>query len=114
MHIAAFSINPLFPGTVMGGAPKHLQNIVIHLGTLGHRVTVICTRPPDSSGEAFQWHENVTVLPTLPFKQPFPAPYAVSGHELARIVQQTDQLKRPVIRNRAFTLRTAPRYFRKR
>lgn len=34
--------------------------------------------------------------------------------ELARIVQQADQLKRPVIRNRTFTLRTAPRYFRKR
>lgn len=34
--------------------------------------------------------------------------------ELACIVQQADQLKRPVIRNRTFTLRTAPRYFRKR
>jgi len=34
--------------------------------------------------------------------------------ELARIVQQADQLKRPVMRNRTFTLRTAPRYFRKR
>ena len=34
--------------------------------------------------------------------------------KLARIVRQADQLKRPVIRNRTFTLRTAPRYFRKR
>ena len=103
MHIAAFSINPLFAGTVMGGAPKHLQNIAIHLGTLGHRVTVICTRPPDSTGEPFQWHENVTVLPTLPFRQPFPAPYAVSGHELAAaglaelvdLVPQTQALPKP-------------------
>jgi hypothetical protein len=32
MKIVAFSINPLFPDQVMGGAPKHLQNIVMYLG----------------------------------------------------------------------------------
>lgn len=92
MQIAAFSINPLFAGTVMGGAPKHLQNIVIYLGTLGHRVTVICTRPPEGDGQPFQWHENVTVLPILPFRQPFPAPYAVNGHDMARIVQEVGNM----------------------
>jgi glycosyltransferase involved in cell wall biosynthesis len=91
MHIAAFSINPLFPGTVMGGAPKHLQNIATHLGSLGHRVTVLCTRPP-GGGDPFSWGENVTVVPSLPFKQPFPQPYAVSGPDLARIVQETGDL----------------------
>lgn len=31
--------------------------------------------------------------------------------ELSRVVHEADALKRPVMRNRAFTLRTAPRYF---
>lgn len=91
MHIAMFSINPLFPGVVMGGAPKHLQNIAIHLGSLGHRVSVICTRAAGSDSP-FQWHENVTVIPSLPFKQPFPQPYAISGHDMARVVQEVGDL----------------------
>lgn len=33
--------------------------------------------------------------------------------ELSRIVHEADGLKRPVMRNRTFTLRTAPRYFQK-
>lgn len=32
--------------------------------------------------------------------------------ELSRIVHEADGLKRPVVRNRTFTLRTAPRYFK--
>lgn len=82
MHIVAFSINPLFPGSVMGGAPKHLQSIVTHLGEQGHRVTVLCTRRDDSA-EAFRWHDNVQVLPILRFRQPFPQPYAVPAYDLA-------------------------------
>lgn len=33
--------------------------------------------------------------------------------ELSRLVQEADGLKRPVMRNRTFTLRTAPRFFEK-
>jgi glycosyltransferase involved in cell wall biosynthesis len=92
MRIVMFSINPLFPDRVMGGAPKHLQNIAVHMGGLGHQVIVLCTRSPESS-QPFQWHENVRVLPTLPFKQPFPQPYAVTAYDIADIVQQVgDQL----------------------
>jgi glycosyltransferase involved in cell wall biosynthesis len=86
MNIVAFCINPLFPDQVMGGAPKHLQSIAVHLGELGHRVTVLCTRRSDSS-TPFRWHENVEVLPVLPFHQPFPQPYAITGYEMAAIVQ---------------------------
>ncbi len=86
MKIVAFSINPLFPDQVMGGAPKHLQSIATYLGKLGHDVTVLCTRREDSS-QPFHWHERVEVLPVLPFHQPFPQPYAVTGHEMAMIVQ---------------------------
>lgn len=86
MRIVMFSINPLFPQIVMGGAPKHLQNIAVHLGESGHDVVVLCTKAPNSEGE-FRWHERVLVKPILPFKQPFPQPYAVTGYELASIVQ---------------------------
>lgn len=87
MHIVMFSINPLFPSQVMGGAPKHLQNIALHLGEQGHRVTVLCTTPPQNDAAPFYWHENVTVKPVLPFKQPFPQPYDIPVYDLAAIVQ---------------------------
>lgn len=99
MRIVMFSINPLFPNTVMGGAPKHLQNIAIYMGELGHDVTVLCTASPDSN-IPFHWHENVLVKPVLRFKQPFPQPYAVTGYELASIVQDM-----------ADHLRTADRFY---
>ncbi len=86
MRIVMFSINPLFPNKVMGGAPKHLQNIAIHMGQLGHSVKVLCTQPAKNS-QPFHWQENVEVLPILPFKQPFPMPYAVPAYDLASAIQ---------------------------
>jgi len=100
MRIVAFSINPLFVDKVMGGAPKHLQHIAIHLGTLGHDVTVLCTRPPDSDGQPFKWHPKVEVRPILPFHMPFPQPYAISAHEMALILQDVGD-----------TLATADRFY---
>lgn len=88
MRIVAFSINPLFADKVMGGAPKHLQNIVIHLGKQGHNVTVLCTRAPQSDGQPFRWHPNVEVRPILPYHMPFPEPYAISAHDMALILQE--------------------------
>jgi glycosyltransferase involved in cell wall biosynthesis len=90
MRIVMFSINPLFPDRVMGGAPKHLQNIAIHLGELGHKVFILCTRSPDST-EPFHWHENVRVIPSLRFKQPFPQPYAVPAYDIADILQEVGE-----------------------
>ena len=86
MHIVMFSINPLFPDIVMGGAPKHLQNIAIHMGNIGHYVTVLATQT-DPSPQSFQWGERVTVKPVLPFKQPFPQPYAVPTYDTASVLQ---------------------------
>lgn len=86
MNIVAFSINPLFPDQVMGGAPKHLQSVALHLGELGHQVTVLATQREDSA-TPFKWHDNVEVRPVLPFHQPFPMPYAVPAYDLAAIVQ---------------------------
>ena len=87
MKIVAFSINPLFPDRVMGGAPKHLQNIAVHLGELGHAVEVLCTRAgPDQ--QPFDWHPNVRVRPVLRFKQPFPQPYDTPAYHLANAIQE--------------------------
>ncbi|MCU0496999.1 MAG: glycosyltransferase family 4 protein [Anaerolineae bacterium] len=86
MRIVMFSVNPLFPGYVMGGAPKHLQNIALYLGALGHEVTILCTQSPKSK-DPFTWADRVQVLPILRFRQPFPAPYAVPAYDLAAIVQ---------------------------
>jgi glycosyltransferase involved in cell wall biosynthesis len=90
MKIVAFSINPLFRDHVMGGAPKHLQSIALHLGELGHQVTVLATRRADSE-EPFRWHENVEVLPLLRFHQPFPQPYGVPAYDMASIVQDVGE-----------------------
>ncbi len=87
MRIVMFSINPLFPRHVMGGAPKHLQNIALHLGRLGHEVTVLCTRPRHGDEAPFEWGAGVRVLPVLRFKQPFPQPYEVPAYDLAAAIQ---------------------------
>ena len=86
MRIVMFSINPLFADTVMGGAPKHLQNIAVYLGELGHEVRVLCTRALPEY-RPFQWHPHVEVRPVLPFKQPFPQPYAIPAYDIALILQ---------------------------
>lgn len=86
MKIVMFSITPLFPGQVMGGAQKHLQSVALHLGELGHEVTVLCTRRADTSAP-FQWAERVEVRPILRFKQPFPGPYETPAYNLASIIQ---------------------------
>jgi glycosyltransferase involved in cell wall biosynthesis len=86
MNIVAFSINPLFPDWVMGGAPKQLQQIAVYLGEAGHDVTVLCTRLPDSPPQ-FRWHDKVLVKPILRFKQPFPQPYAAPAYDIADALQ---------------------------
>ena len=85
MHIVMFSINPLSPTQIMGGAPKHLQQIAMHLGRKGHDVTVLCTKSYQGT-DAFYWHPRVQVRPILGFKQPFPQPYAVPAYELGNII----------------------------
>jgi glycosyltransferase involved in cell wall biosynthesis len=83
MKIMMFSINPLYPEKVTGGASKHLFHIALHLGRLGHQVEIYCAKS-DSSSEVFNWGEgsNVTIYPALPFSLPFPQPYAISGADL--------------------------------
>ncbi len=78
-----FSINPLFPEKVNGGSPKHLQAVAVHLGELGHEVTILSTRRADSQ-QAFRWHPRVEVRPELQFKQPFPEPYAIPYYAYAQ------------------------------
>jgi len=84
MKIAIFSINPIFPEVVTGGASKHLFHIAHHLAVRGHSVAIYCARAANSR-EPFFWTKNVKVYPILPFKLPFPQPYAISGPDLALI-----------------------------
>lgn len=86
MKIVAFSINPLYPDRVMGGAPKQLQQVMRYLGELGHEVVVLCTGNPDQNAP-FRWSEHVQVLPILRFKLPFPQPYDTSAYRLAAAIQ---------------------------
>lgn len=90
MKIVMFSINPLFESQVMGGAPKHLQNIAIYMGEQGHEIRVLCTRR-DALHQPFQWHARVQVLPVLLFKQPFPQPYATPAYNLATVLQEVGE-----------------------
>jgi glycosyltransferase involved in cell wall biosynthesis len=85
MKIVMFSINPLFPDKVTGGASKHLYHIACHLGALGHEVDIVCAQAVDPL-PAFSWADRVRVHPVLPFHLPFPQPYAVSGADLALIL----------------------------
>jgi glycosyltransferase involved in cell wall biosynthesis len=99
MNITCFSINPLFPDRVMGGAPKHLQSIAMHLGELGHNVTVLCTAAGESD-TPFRWSDAVEVRPQLRFKLPFPQPYDTPAYHLAAVIQDV-----------AVALETADRFY---
>jgi len=99
MKIVMFSINPLYHDRVTGGASKHLYHISRYLGELGHEVVVLCAKPKGTA-DHFKWAENVTVLPELAFNLPFPQPYAVSGADLALMVEKLSD-----------TLRGADRFY---
>ncbi len=50
MKIVMFSINPLYPDKVTGGASKHLYHIARHLGELGHQVEIVCAQSVEPPG----------------------------------------------------------------
>jgi glycosyltransferase involved in cell wall biosynthesis len=81
-----FSMTPLFPDKVMGGAQKQLKRIAIHLGELGHEVTILTTRRQDAQ-TPFQWGERVHIVPIFRFKQPYPEPYATPPYNIAAAIQ---------------------------
>ncbi len=90
MKIVMFSINPLFPDRITGGAPKHLQSVAQYMGKIGHQVLVLCTRAYHNQ-ESFSWPHNVCVLPILKFHQPFPQPYAVPAYDLASVIHDMSE-----------------------
>lgn len=87
MKIVMFSINPLYPGLVTGGASKHLYHIASHMAGKGHQIDIYCAQPKGKPAP-FIWKKNVEVFPVLPFNLPFPQPYAISGADLGRIAGQ--------------------------
>ncbi len=85
--IAVFSMTPLFPELALGGAQKQLKKVALHLGELGHQVTILCTQRRDAT-TPFQWHENVDILPVLRFKQPYPEPYFTPLYHIANAMRR--------------------------
>ena len=84
--IAVFSMTPLFPELALGGAQKQLKKVALHLGELGHQVTILCTQRRDNR-QPFKWHENVEILPVLRFKQPYPEPYFTPLYHIANAIR---------------------------
>lgn len=90
MKIVMFSINPLYPDRVTGGASKNLYSIARYLGSLGHEVSILCAQTENTLPQ-FSLSEGVTVRANLPFSLPFPQPYAVSGADLALITARISE-----------------------
>ncbi|MEA4812084.1 MAG: glycosyltransferase family 4 protein [Anaerolineaceae bacterium] len=90
MKILCFSINPIFPEAVSGGASKHLMNITRHLASKGHLVRIICPEIPKQNNR-FYLNDKLEIWPVLPFHQPFPEPYAVAPLSLAWIVEEVNR-----------------------
>lgn len=90
MKIVVFSINPIFPTMITGGASKHLFHITRGLGQQGHAVEILCTQS-EGATTGFEWAEHVHVSPILPFHLPFPQPYAISGGDLGLILERVSQ-----------------------
>ena len=90
MKIIVFTINPIFPDKVTGGASKHLYYIINYLGDQGHQVEVLCPST-DELDTTFSFSENVHVFPELDFSLPFPQPYAISPPQLSLMTQRICQ-----------------------
>ncbi|PJF33562.1 MAG: hypothetical protein CUN57_01830, partial [Phototrophicales bacterium] len=89
-NITVFSMTPLFPDFAMGGGQKQLKKVALHLGELGHKLTILSTRR-DGSMTPFQWHENVEIQPILRFKQPYPEPYFTPLYHIANAIRDVGQ-----------------------
>lgn len=85
-RIAVFSMTPLFADFAMGGGQNQLKKVALHLGELGHRLTILSTRR-DGSTHPFRWHENVRIKPILRFKQPYPEPYFTPLYHIANAMR---------------------------
>ncbi len=85
-RIAVFSMTPLFPDYAMGGGQVQLKKVALHLGELGHRLSILSTRHEESSAP-FSWHENVRIQPILRFKQPYPEPYFTPLYNIANAMR---------------------------
>lgn len=85
-RIAVFSMTPLFPDFALGGAQVQLKKVALHLGELGHRITILSTRHEGSTAP-FYWHDNVQIQPILRFKQPYPEPYFTPLYHIANAIR---------------------------
>ena len=85
-RIAIFSMTPLFPDFAMGGGQVQLKKVALHLGELGHKLTILSTRR-EGSTTPFKWHENVAIQPILRFKQPYPEPYFTPLYHIANAMR---------------------------
>lgn len=84
--IAVFSLNPLFPDFSSGGNQAQLKKVALHLGELGHQLSILTTRR-EGSMTPFKWHDNVAIQPVLRFKQPFPEPYFTPIYHIANAMR---------------------------
>ena len=85
-NIAVYSMTPLFPDFAMGGGQVQLKKVALHLGELGHRLTILSTQR-EGSMTPFKWHENVEIQPVLRFKQPYPEPYFTPIYHIANAMR---------------------------
>lgn len=86
MKIVCFSINPVFPDRITGGASKHLMRLITHLAEQGHQLVLLAAEAVGGQ-EVFSLGEKILVKPVLPFHLPFPQPYMVSPADLARLCE---------------------------
>lgn len=86
MKIVCFSINPIFPDRITGGASKHLMRLAAHLAGKGHELVLLAAEAQGGQ-QPFLVGERVLVKPILPFHLPFPQPYQIPPADLARMCE---------------------------
>ncbi|MEL7645502.1 MAG: glycosyltransferase family 4 protein [Anaerolineaceae bacterium] len=87
MKIVCFSINPVFPDRITGGASKHLMRLISYLADQGHQIVLLAAEAVGGQ-EIFQLGERILVKPILPFHLPFPQPYLIPPADLALICER--------------------------
>lgn len=82
MRIAAISVAPIFPDTVIGGSQKILEDVSVGLKRAGHDIQIWCTGTAGNQ-DGFEI-DGVPVRPDLNLRGVFPATHQVSPAALAR------------------------------
>ena len=85
MKIVSLVTGPVYRNQIHGGSYRILWEVLKGLVDSGHEVTLICGRGPVNH-ETYEI-DQIKVKPFLPLKRLFPFPFAISFHDMSKVME---------------------------